>query len=37
MKDVLEDIERRHGSVREYILAGGARASELDRVRSRLV
>ena len=37
MKDVLEDIERRHGSVREYLLAGGARASELDRVRSRLV
>lgn len=36
MSDALAELERRHGSVREYLLAGGASEAELDRARERL-
>ena len=36
MAAVLEELERRHGSVRDYLLASGATAEELDAVRERL-
>jgi protein-tyrosine phosphatase len=34
--EVLEELERRHGSVRRYLLAAGASEEALDRVRARL-
>jgi protein-tyrosine phosphatase len=36
MEAVVRELERRHGSVREYLLAGGATEDELERVRARL-
>jgi protein-tyrosine phosphatase len=36
MVGVLEELERRHGSAEEYLLAGGARAESLQRIRERL-
>ena len=33
---VLDDVERRHGTVRAYLCAGGATDADLDRVRARL-
>jgi protein-tyrosine phosphatase len=33
---VFEELERRYGSVREYLLASGAVADDLDRARARL-
>jgi protein tyrosine/serine phosphatase len=36
MRDVLVELERRHGSVRGYLLAAGASERDLERVRSRL-
>jgi protein-tyrosine phosphatase len=36
MTQVLEQLEREHGSVRDYLLDGGASRGDLDRVRSRL-
>lgn len=36
MVGVLEELERRHGSVRDYLLAGGATAADLDRAAARL-
>jgi len=36
MADVLGEIERRYGSVRDYLLAGGASDEELERARGRL-
>ncbi|HJW47787.1 MAG TPA: tyrosine-protein phosphatase [Candidatus Limnocylindria bacterium] len=35
--DVLAHVRRTHGSVDEYLLAGGLRADQLDRARRRLV
>jgi len=35
--DVLTYVRRTHGSVEEYLLAGGLTADQLDRVRRRLV
>jgi protein-tyrosine phosphatase len=37
MLDVLAEIETRYGSVRSYLLAGGATEAELERARARLV
>ncbi len=37
MLDVLRGIERRHGSVRGYLLGAGAGERELERARARLV
>jgi len=37
MREVLEELERRYGSVRAYLLAGGATEDALDRARLRLV
>jgi len=37
MADVLEALERRHGSVREYLLAGGAAETDLARAATRLL
>lgn len=36
MRSVLAELERRHGSAREYLLQGGAQADALDRLRERL-
>jgi hypothetical protein len=36
MVGVLEELERRHGSAEEYLLAGGARTESLQRIRERL-
>jgi protein-tyrosine phosphatase len=36
MADVLAELERRYGSVEEYLLRGGATESDLERVRARL-
>ena len=36
MLEVLAELERRNGSVREYLLAAGAQPDDLDRVRARL-
>jgi protein-tyrosine phosphatase len=36
MADVLGELERRHGSVRAYLLAAGATEAELDAIRGRL-
>jgi protein-tyrosine phosphatase len=36
MAAVLEELERRHGSVRDYLLASGSTAEELDAIRERL-
>jgi protein-tyrosine phosphatase len=36
MVGVLEELERRYGSAEEYLLAGGARAESLQRIRERL-
>jgi protein-tyrosine phosphatase len=36
MLQVLEELERRYGSVAEYLLAAGATPAELDRARARL-
>jgi protein-tyrosine phosphatase len=36
MLKVLPELERRYGSVRGYLLAGGAAEEDLDRVRARL-
>jgi protein-tyrosine phosphatase len=36
MLGVLEQLDRRHGGVREYLLAGGATEAELDRAVARL-
>jgi protein-tyrosine phosphatase len=36
MSAVLEELERRHGSVRGYLLASGSDAGELDAIRGRL-
>jgi protein-tyrosine phosphatase len=35
--DVLAHVRRTHGSVDEYLLAGGLRADQLERARRRLV
>lgn len=37
MREVLEELERRHGSVRAYLLEGGATEEALERARLRLV
>jgi protein tyrosine/serine phosphatase len=37
MQLVLEELERRHGSVAAYLRRGGTATADLDRVRSRLV
>jgi protein tyrosine/serine phosphatase len=37
MHDVLVELEERHGSVRGYLLHGGALDDDLERVRSRLL
>jgi hypothetical protein len=37
MLDVLDDLERRHGGVRAYLLAGDVTARDLDRARDRLL
>lgn len=36
MAAVLADLERRHGTVRDYLLASGSTAGELDTIRDRL-
>jgi protein-tyrosine phosphatase len=36
MVGTLEEVERRYGSVRDYLLAGGATAGDLGRARARL-
>jgi hypothetical protein len=36
MSAVLEELEHRHGSVRDYLLASGSDADELDAIRRRL-
>ena len=36
MSGALEEIERRHGSVRAYLLGGGASAATIDDARARL-
>jgi protein-tyrosine phosphatase len=36
MVDVLEELERRYGSIAGYLRAGGAKDDELERARSRL-
>ncbi|MFN2468347.1 MAG: tyrosine-protein phosphatase [Gaiellaceae bacterium] len=37
MLEVLEELERRYGSVRGYLLAGGASEAEIDRAAARLL
>ena len=37
MLEVLEELERRYGSVRGYLLAGGASEEEIDRAAARLL
>ena len=37
MHDVLDELERRYGSVRAYLRAGGATDEELEQARARLV
>jgi protein-tyrosine phosphatase len=37
MEAVVRELERRHGSVRAYLLAGGATEEELERVETRLL
>ena len=37
MEAVVGELERRHGSVRAYLLAGGATEEELERVHARLL
>jgi hypothetical protein len=37
MPEVLAELERRHGSVRDYLLDAGADADDLERTRSRLL
>jgi hypothetical protein len=36
MGDVMEALERKHGSAREYLLGAGVDASDLDGLRARL-
>ena len=36
MEQVLGALEAEHGSVRDYLLAAGAEAAALDRLRARL-
>jgi len=37
MLEVLQELERRYGGVREYLLAGGASEADVDRARARLL
>jgi protein-tyrosine phosphatase len=36
MAEVLREVEHRYGSVRDYLLAGGASEADIDRARARL-
>jgi hypothetical protein len=36
MQGVLEELERRHGTIRDFLLGAGADATGLDRIRERL-
>jgi hypothetical protein len=37
MRGVLDEIDRRYGGVREYLLAAGSPEEELDRAVARLL
>ncbi|WP_353828814.1 tyrosine-protein phosphatase [Agromyces sp. SYSU T0242] len=37
LESALDEVERRHGSVREYLVASGLERAELDALRARLV